>query len=134
MKRILLLVAALGMVLTVAAGCSAQSSESKKNDSGYEQISQEEAAELMKSESDCVLLDVRTAQEFSQRHIPGAICIPNEKITDEALPQLPDKDKLILVYCRSGNRSKQAAEKLVKAGYTNIKEFGGLVDWTGPVS
>ena len=135
MKRLLLLLAALAMVLAVAAGCSQQQgSEGKTDDSGYQQISQEEAAALMKSESDYVLLDVRTPQEFAESHIPGAICIPNEKITGEAmLPQLPEKDKLILVYCRSGNRSKQAAEKLVKAGYTNVKEFGGIIDWTGAV-
>ena len=90
-------------------------------------------AELI-SRPDVVLLDVRTVQEFSENHIPGAICVPNENIGDEDVPQLPDKNALILVYCRSGNRSKQAAEKLARAGYTNVKEFGGIIDWTGPVS
>ena len=78
-----------------------------------------------------VLLDVRTPEEFAERHIPGAINIPNETISTEEIPELPDKDQLILVYCRSGNRSKQASEKLVALGYTNIVEFGGINDWPG---
>ena len=78
-----------------------------------------------------VLLDVRTLEEYREGHIPGAINIPNETIGDQDIPELPDKEQLILVYCRSGNRSKQASEKLVKLGYTNIVEFGGINDWTG---
>ena len=78
-----------------------------------------------------VLLDVRTPEEYREGHIPGAINIPNETIGTEDIPELPDKEQLILVYCRSGNRSKQASEKLVKLGYTNIVEFGGINDWTG---
>ena len=78
-----------------------------------------------------IILDVRTAQEYSEKHIPGAINIPNETIGTEDIPELPDIEQLILVYCRSGNRSKQASEKLVKLGYTNIVEFGGINDWTG---
>ena len=72
------------------------------------------------------------SQEFSQGHIPGALCVPNETIGSGEIPELPDKEQLILVYCRSGNRSKQASEKLVKLGYTNIVEFGGITTWTGP--
>ena len=139
MKRpLLLLLAIAAAVALLTAGCRAskQSSDEKEEpvSGSYEQITQEKAAQLMKSESDYVLLDVRTVQEFSENHIPGAICIPNENIGDEDVPQLPDKNALILVYCRSGNRSKQAAEKLARAGYTNVKEFGGIIDWTGPVS
>ena len=78
-----------------------------------------------------IILDVRTAEEYSEKHIPGAINIPNETIGADDIPELPDKDQLILIYCRSGNRSKQAADKLVKLGYTNIVEFGGINDWTG---
>ena len=78
-----------------------------------------------------VLLDVRTPQEFADKRIPGAINIPNETIGTEEIPELPDQDQLILVYCRSGNRSKQASEKLVALGYTNIVEFGGINDWPG---
>ena len=85
----------------------------------------------MEEESGYLILDVRTPQEYSEQHIPDAINIPNETIGSEEIPELPDKDQLILVYCRSGNRSKQASEKLVKLGYTNIVEFGGINDWTG---
>ena len=114
------------MALLLLAGCGAQSEEST-----YRQINAEEAAALMEKESSYIILDVRTAQEYSEKHIPGAVNIPNETIGTEDIPELPDKEQLILVYCRSGNRSKQAAEKLVKLGYTNIVEFGGINDWTG---
>ena len=114
------------MALLLLAGCGAQSEEST-----YRQINAEEAATLMEEESGYLILDVRTAQEYSEKHIPGAINIPNETIGTEDIPELPDKEQLILVYCRSGNRSKQASEKLVKLGYTNIVEFGGIHDWTG---
>ena len=114
------------MALLLLAGCGAQSEEST-----YRQVNAEEAAAMMEEESDYIILDVRTAQEYSEKHIPGAINIPNETIGTEDIPELPDKEQLILVYCRSGNRSKQASEKLVKLGYTNIVEFGGINDWTG---
>ena len=114
------------MALLLLAGCGAQSEES-----AYRQINAEEAATMMEEESGYIILDVRTAQEYSEKHIPGAINIPNETIGTEDIPELPDKEQLILVYCRSGNRSKQASEKLVKLGYTNIVEFGGINDWTG---
>ena len=81
--------------------------------------------------SGAVLLDVRTPEEYREGHIPGAINIPNETIGDQDIPELPVKEQLSLVYCRSGNRSKQASEKLVKLGYTNLVEFGGINDWTG---
>ena len=97
----------------------------------YRQISMAEAIAMMEEKSDYIILDVRTASEFDGGHIPGAINIPNESIGTDAIPQLPGKDQLILVYCRSGNRSKQASEKLVKLGYTNIVEFGGIIDWPG---
>ena len=114
------------MALLLLAGCGAQSEEST-----YRQVNAEEAATMMEEESGYIILDVRTAQEYSEKHIPGAINIPNETIGTEDIPELPDKEQLILVYCRSGNRSKQAAEKLVKLSYTNIVEFGGINDWTG---
>ena len=96
----------------------------------YRQITMDEAVAVMEEEG-YIILDVRTAAEFDEKHIPGAINIPNETIGAEVIPELPDKDQLILVYCRSGNRSKQASEKLVKLGYTNIVEFGGIIDWPG---
>ena len=89
------------------------------------------AIAIMEQESGYIILDVRTVEEFSDKHIPGAINIPNETIGTEDIPELPDKDQLILVYCRSGNRSKQASEKLAALGYTNIVEFGGINDWPG---
>ena len=116
-------VAALLAALLAACGVSSKTS--------YRQITADEAAQMMQEETGFVLLDVRTQEEYASGHIPGAICIPNETIGSEEIPELPDKDQLILVYCRSGNRSKQASEKLVKLGYTNIVEFGGINDWTG---
>ena len=114
------------MALLLLAGCGVQS-----EDSTYRQINAEEAAAMMEEESSYIILDVRTAQEYSEKHIPGAINIPNETIGDQDIPELPDKDQLILVYCRSGNRSKQAAEKLAALGYANIVEFGGINNWPG---
>ena len=122
MKRIMPLL----MALLLLAGCGAQPEEST-----YRQITAEEAAAMMEEESGYLILDVRTAGEYSEKHIPGAINVPNETIGNQDIPELPEKEQLILVYCRSGNRSKQAAEKLVKLGYTNIVEFGGIHDWTG---
>lgn len=100
---------------------------------GYRQVTTEEAVNIMQTEENYVILDVRTAQEFASGHIPGAVLLPNETIGTEDIPLLPDKDQLILVYCRSGNRSKQAAEKLAQLGYTNIVEFGGINSWTGEI-
>lgn len=95
----------------------------------YEQISGAEAKALMDSESGYIIIDARTQEEYDEGHIPGAILIPEYEIADRAEKELPDKDQLILVYCRSGRRSKIAAEELVKLGYTNVKEFGGIIDW-----
>ena len=97
----------------------------------YRQITMDEAVAMMEEEEGYIILDVRTAAEFDEKHIPGAINIPNEAIGTDAIPELPDKDQLILVYCRSGNRSKQASEKLVKLGYTIVVEFGGIINWPG---
>lgn len=111
---------------TALSGCATQSAEKT-----YRQITMEEAVTMMEEETGYTILDVRTAQEYSEKHIPGAINIANESIGTEDIPELPDKDQLILVYCRSGNRSKQASEKLVKLGYTNIVEIGGINSWPG---
>ena len=86
---------------------------------------------MMAEKSDYIILDVRTPEEFSDKHIPGAINVANETIGTGEIPELPDKEQLILVYCRSGNRSKQASEKLAQLGYTNVVEFGGINDWPG---
>ena len=93
-------------------------------------ITAEEAKKLMDTEEGYVILDVRTQAEYEQKHIPGAILIPDYEIEALALEKLPDKDQLILVYCRSGRRSKNAAQILADLGYTNIKEFGGIIDWS----
>ena len=117
------------MALLLLSGCAAQA----QKEQSYRQINMDEAIAMMEAESDYIILDVRTPEEFSEKHIPGAINIANETIGSEEIPELPDKDQLILVYCRSGNRSKQAAEKLVALGYTNIVECGGINDWPGEV-
>ena len=99
----------------------------------YRQISMDEAVEMMKKGSGYIILDVRRPDEYTEGHIPGAINVPNENIGTAEIPELPDKAQLILVYCRSGRRSKEASEKLVKLGYTNVVEFGGILDWKGEI-
>ncbi len=95
----------------------------------YAVITAEEAKKIMESGEDYILLDVREQDEFEEGHIPGAVLLPYTEIDRNAETVITDKDKQILVYCRSGRRSKIAAESLAKLGYTNIKEFGGIIDW-----
>ena len=121
-KLIPILLSAL--MLTGCAGAGNQTNS-------YRQISMDEAVAMMEQESGYIILDVRTPAEFAEKHIPNAINVPNETIGTDEISQLPDKNQLIVVYCRSGRRSKEAAEKLVKLGYTNIVEFGGIIDWKG---
>ena len=106
--------------------CGASASEDS-----YEQLTMYKALSQMSKEENYVLLDVRTMEEYTDGHIPGAINIANESIRTDEIAELPDKNQRIYVYCRSGNRSKQAAKKLVKLGYTNIVEIGGIVDYHG---
>ena len=130
MKKIFPLV----LSLLLFAGCGApapQEDPKQEAPATYRQISMTDAIAMMESESGYIILDVRRADEFAEKHIPGAINVANESIGTEELPELPNKDQLSLVYCRSGNRSKQASEKLVALGYTNIVEFGGIIDWPG---
>ena len=101
----------------------------KPQEAVYRNITAEEAKEIMDSQEGYIILDVRAQAEYDEGHIPGAIVIPHTEIEDRAEEALPDKDQLILVYCRSGRRSKIAAEALVELGYTNIREFGGILDW-----
>lgn len=109
--------------------------KSAVNIDGYMQITQDEAKSLMDSEKDYIILDVRTIEEFNESHIDGAILIPDYEIKEKAEETLTDKNQLILVYCRSGRRSKLASAQLAKMGYTNVKEFGGIIDWSyGTVS
>ena len=111
-------------------GC-AGTSNSQTNT--YRSITMDEAVDMMAQETSYIILDVRRADEFAAGHIPGAINVANESIGTAEILELPDKDQLIMVYCRSGRRSKEASEKLVKLGYTNIVEFGGILDWKGEI-
>ena len=122
MKKVLSIL----LAVLLLAGCAAPAEEIT-----YRQISMTDAVTMMEEETGYIILDVRTPEEFADKHIPGAINVPNETIGTEEIPELPNKDQLILVYCRSGNRSKQASEKLAALGYTNIVEFGGINDWPG---
>ena len=97
----------------------------------YRQITMQEAIEFMEREVGYIILDVRRPDEFASGHIPNAINVPNEIIGTSEISELPDKNQLILVYCRSGRRSKEASQKLVELGYTNVVEFGGILDWSG---
>ena len=117
------------MLLTFALPFGCVGCVSDGGSATYEQISGAEAKALMDSESGYIIIDARTQSEYDEGHIPGAILIPEYEIADRAEKQLHDKNQLILVYCRSGRRSKIAAEELVKLGYTNVKEFGGIIDW-----
>ena len=128
MKMMIPMILIAGLLLT---GCAASSNAAQENT--YRQITMQEAVGMMEREEDYIILDVRTEQEFAAGHIPGAILVPNETIGTKEIPQLPDKDQLIMVYCRSGNRSKQASFKLVQLGYTNIVEFGGINSWPGEI-
>ena len=109
-------------------GCAAGQNETPNT---YRQVTMDEAVTMMEEESEYLILDVRRPDEFVEGHIPNAINIPNESIGTSEIPELPNKDQLIFVYCRSGRRSKEASEKLAKLGYTNIVEFGGILDWKG---
>ena len=124
MKKLMILLLLAVMLLTACG-------QDKENDQGavYVNITAEEAKQIMDSEEGYIILDVRTQEEYDQGHIPGAIVISHEEIAEKAEKMLTDKDQLILVYCRSGRRSKIAAEALGELGYTNIKEFGGIIDW-----
>ena len=118
---------ALALLLLMLTGCTAPEA------GAYRRVTMTEAMEMMEKETDYIILDVRTESEFASGHIPGAMLLPNETIGTEEIPQLPQKDQLILVYCRSGNRSRQAADKLARLGYTNIAEFGGINSWPGDI-
>ena len=144
MKRIKLIIA--GTLLLLIGGCTSAPQGATGTETGassitlftaiednaadsYRQISQETAKEMMNAEDGHIIIDVRRQDEFDSGHIEGAICIPNESIDTEQPPELPDPDQIILVYCRSGRRSKEAAQKLFDMGYTNVYEFGGIIDW-----
>ena len=131
MKKLLILCMTFLCILT---GCgNTDSAKNTEQNSSYQQVSMEEGLELMKEDSGYILLDVRRDDEFEEGHIPGAINIPNESIGTEEIAELPDKNQTIYVYCRSGNRSKQASQKLVDLGYKDVIEFGGIIDYSGEI-
>lgn len=122
------------LVILLLSGCGRKQEEQenqdmKHTDNSYEHITQEEAKSIMDTDSDAIILDVRTQKEYDAGHIKNAILIPNNQISDDAEQKLPDKEQTILVYCRSGNRSREAAEALAELGYTDIREFGGIMTW-----
>jgi rhodanese-related sulfurtransferase len=134
MKRILAILLIATMMI---AGCAVQTQvttlqsttvESPEK-AEYIKITAQEAKEIMDSEENVAIVDVRTAQEYAEGHIPDAILIPGTQIRDLAPDLLPDLDQTILVYCRSGNRSETAARILIDMGYTNVLDFGGILDW-----
>ena len=128
-------------MLLTACGNGASSSEGVQSEvrtttsaaANYQQITQEKAKEMMQADDGHIIVDVRRQDEYDSGHIPGAILIPNESIGTEQPKELPDLDQVILIYCRSGRRSKEASQKLADMGYTHIYEFGGIIDWTGEV-
>ena len=133
-KKIILLALAIITVATVFAGCTQktnteQTEATQVNIGTYYQIPQDEAKRIMDEESDYIIVDAREQSEYDEGHIKGAIVIPYTEIEQKAEEMLPDKEQLILVYCRSGRRSKIAAQSLANMGYTNVKEFGGIIDW-----
>ncbi|MGI6072130.1 MAG: rhodanese-like domain-containing protein [Lachnospiraceae bacterium] len=130
MKKIL----PIFLIVLLLTGCAAPAENRNYQQINYRQINMDEAITMMEEKSGYIILDVRTPEEFRERHIPDAINIPNEAIGTDEIPELPDKNQLILVYCRSGNRSKLASQKLVSLGYTNIVEFGGINDWPGEIA
>ena len=123
LKQILLL---LCFMAAISSACLAKDA--------FTQISQEEASEMMEKDDGHIIVDVRRQDEYDEGHIPGAICIPNESIGCDPPEALPDYEQIILIYCRSGRRSKEAAGKLAGMGYTNVYEFGGIIDWTGEIA
>ena len=139
MKRILILLTAVFILLLVFISCAEQNGENGTEDDteereeekvmGYTQITQDEAKRLMDTEENYIILDVRTQEEYDKARIPNSLLIPDYEIEEKSVEYLKDKSQLILVYCRSGNRSKTASQKLADMGYTNVKEFGGITTW-----
>lgn len=132
MKQMIFLMMTLTVLLT-ACSAKEQMADGGNTMKSYYHISQEEAARMMELDDGHIVVDVRRQDEYDSGHIPGAVLIPNESIGTSRPEELPDPDQIILVYCRSGNRSRQAAQKLFDMGYTRVYEFGGISTWTGPI-
>lgn len=133
-KKMVLLITVVAVALVAAVLITGKNSKGEIDMAEYTSITMDEAKKIFETEGDYLILDVRTAGEYASGHIPGAINVANEDIKDIEPAQLPEKNQVIYVYCRSGNRSKQAAAKLAAMGYTNIIEIGGIMDWTGDLS
>ena len=132
MKNTWKLISILSLIIIFLIGFTKEKlqTDTEVKEITYKKISAEEAKEIIDNSSDYILLDVREENEFAEGHIEGAILIPYGEISDRAEEELPDKEKTILVYCRSGRRSSIAAEQLVELGYTDVQDFGGIIDWT----
>ena len=130
--KILIAGIAVGVIAVAAVGIK-QHVTADQEGAEYTSITLEDAKQIFQEQGDYLIVDVRRADEFAEGHSPGAINIANEDIVSSEPAELPDKDQVIYVYCRSGNRSKQASAKLAAMGYTNIVECGGILDWTGEV-
>ena len=133
-KKMVLLITVVAVALVAAVLITGKNSKGEIDMAEYTSMTMDEAKKIFETEGDYLILDVRTAGEYASGHIPGAINVANEDIKDIEPAQLPEKNQVIYVYCRSGNRSKQAAAKLAAMGYTNIIEIGGIMDWTGDLS
>ena len=137
MKKIIYII--LIIIIIIIGGMFVLNINNKNNDKNIENeatikyVSMNDIVQIMNENENYIILDVRTVAEYNEGHIPNAICIPNETIDDNIIKELPNKEQLILIYCRSGNRSKQATEKLKKLGYKNLIEFGGIIDWKGEI-
>ena len=133
MKKIILIIIILTIIIIGVVCIMNRKKRNIENEVIIKHVSMNDIVQIMEENENYIILDVRTQAEYNQGHIPNAICIPNETIDENVVNKLPDKNQMILVYCRSGNRSRQAAEKLKKLGYTNLIEFGGIIDWKGKI-
>lgn len=131
MKKVIIILIIL--VVIIGGVIMLNRNTEKKSTNQIQYVSMDEITTIIQENTNYIILDARTIEEYNQGHIPNAICIPNETIDETVTTKLPNKDQLILIYCRSGNRSKQAALKLQQLGYTNLIEFGGIIDWDGPI-
>ncbi len=127
MKKVIIILIIL--VVIIGGVIMLNKNTEKETTNSIQYVSMEEITTIMQENTNYIILDARTIEEYNEGHIPNAICIPNETIDETVTKQIPNKDQLILIYCRSGNRSKQAALKLQQLGYTNLVEFGGIIDW-----
>ena len=125
---------ALLALMMIACGCGGEASSSEGSKGTFRQVTPDEGRKMMEESSGYIIVDVRTQKDYTAGHIQNAICIPNESIDKTPPAELADKNQEIFVYCRSGRRSKEAAQKLANMGYTNIVEFGGIISWNGEVT